>query len=160
MNLGERVKKVRQRFNLTQAEFAEKLGVGQSYISSLEKGKESPSDTLLFLISSLYCINIEWLKDGTGEEIKDPNQVIGSLMRIYKNTDNVLLNTSLLADFDNIESFDPEVSLMVSYLKEKWQEGRDRQGWLKIQFNEAFPKYEEWQKKRLGMNDENTPTEG
>lgn len=65
--LGERIKLVRKDNHLTQYEFGKKLGVTQTHISKIEKNSENPSETLLRFISYLYCVNFEWLMNGTGE---------------------------------------------------------------------------------------------
>jgi putative transcriptional regulator len=79
MNLGERVKQIRQRFNLSQADLAKKLGVGQPYISSLEKGKEKPSDTLVFLFCHLFFIRKEWLLKGEYPVVNKPGDIAAEL---------------------------------------------------------------------------------
>lgn len=45
--LGEEVKKIRKESKLTQQEFAEKLDVGRSYISDIERGRRKPSQRLV-----------------------------------------------------------------------------------------------------------------
>jgi hypothetical protein len=41
---------------------------------------------------------------------------------------------------------DPELAMMIEYLKDKWQAGTDVQGWLKTEFKMDFRDFEEWQK--------------
>lgn len=65
--IGNRIKCIRKSRNITQTKFSKDLGISQAYVSKLEQDKENPSDLLLNFISYRYCINLEWLKTGTGE---------------------------------------------------------------------------------------------
>lgn len=65
--MGDRIKHIRKTRNVTQTVFAKELGISQAYVSKLEQDKENPSDLLLKFISYRYCINLEWLKTGTGD---------------------------------------------------------------------------------------------
>ena len=65
--MGDRIKRIRKTRNVTQTVFAKELGISQAYVSKLEQDKENPSDLLLKFISYRYCINLEWLKTGTGD---------------------------------------------------------------------------------------------
>lgn len=69
-SIGERIKKIRVDANLNQEQFAEKISVSRSFISRVENGKETPSDTLVKLISSFFGRNYEWVKDGVGKEYR------------------------------------------------------------------------------------------
>jgi transcriptional regulator with XRE-family HTH domain len=156
MNLGDRIKKVRQDLGLTQTEFAQKLGVTQSYISALEKGKEIPSDTLLNLIASLSYVKEEWLKDGTGEKLKNIEDIIEFIEFIYRNAEKTVDYYKGVTDINNI--VEPKLSLMIEYMKDMWQESMERRGWLQIQFKETFNNFEDWQKKHVEMKDKNAVT--
>lgn len=65
--MGDRIKSIRKTRNVTQTVFAKELGISQAYVSKLEQDKENPSDLLLKFIAYRYCINLEWLKTGTGD---------------------------------------------------------------------------------------------
>ncbi|MGD8401833.1 MAG: hypothetical protein PVH64_13025 [Bacillota bacterium] len=41
---------------------------------------------------------------------------------------------------------DPELAMMIEYLKDKWRAGTDVQVWLKTEFKIDFRDFEEWQK--------------
>lgn len=49
--IGDKIRSIRKKAKLTQAEFGERLTVSESYISMVESGKEIPSDMLIRLIS-------------------------------------------------------------------------------------------------------------
>ena len=59
-----RVKTIRKEWGLSQVEFAKRLGVTNSHISGIEKGKTVPSEALIKLICKEYLITEKWLKTG------------------------------------------------------------------------------------------------
>ncbi len=72
--IGERIKIVRNKVQLTQAMFGETVGVSHSHISKMESDKEFPSNTLVKLICIKFGINEEWLNTGKGEMIDAVNE--------------------------------------------------------------------------------------
>ena len=66
-SVGSRIKAARLDKGLTQTEFAASLGIVQGFLSGIESGKKSPSDTLLIALCHHYRINEEWLFTGDGE---------------------------------------------------------------------------------------------
>lgn len=65
--MGERIRQVRQAHHLTQQAFAESLGIAQGFLSSLERGRKVPSDTLLIALTHRYQVNERWLITGVGD---------------------------------------------------------------------------------------------
>jgi DNA-binding XRE family transcriptional regulator len=63
--VGRRIREVRG-FDLTQAEFAERIGVSQSYLSIMEHGEGEIGAEVLLAISREFGKSLEWLL--TGEE--------------------------------------------------------------------------------------------
>lgn len=59
-----RIKEIRKDYGLSQVEFAARLGVTNSHISGIERGKTVPSEALLKLICKEYRITENWLKYG------------------------------------------------------------------------------------------------
>lgn len=62
--LGKTIKNLRIKNNLTQKEFADKLGVTYQAVSKWENGKNMPDILLLKDISALFNINIDELLTG------------------------------------------------------------------------------------------------
>ncbi len=61
--LGENLKKIRTSKNITQTEFAEKLGVDKSFVSNIENGKTNPTlSTITNLAQALGVSTNELLK--------------------------------------------------------------------------------------------------
>lgn len=59
MLTGVQIKKIRQKYSLSQQEFGSRLGVTHAHISKIESGKENPSETLLKLIQYEFNVKIE-----------------------------------------------------------------------------------------------------
>lgn len=67
MDIGSRIKQVRKDASLTQGEFGARIGISLSGVSSLEVGKNTPSEQTIRAICSEFSINRDWLVDGVGE---------------------------------------------------------------------------------------------
>lgn len=63
----ERLRLLRKYFNLSQTQFAEKLGVSRSVIKNLELGIVDIKEYMFKLISSTFNANENWLKTGEGD---------------------------------------------------------------------------------------------
>ena len=65
--MQDRIKQVRQSEGLTQAEFAEKIGLSRNYIAMIEIGQREPSDRTIKDICRIFGVNEVWLRTGVGE---------------------------------------------------------------------------------------------
>lgn len=85
--MKDRIKKIRKELDLTQQEFADRLGVSRNNIASYETGKSNIGDTAISLICAKFNVNEQWLRDGTGDmfvEIPRDEQIstfIGDLLK-------------------------------------------------------------------------------
>jgi transcriptional regulator with XRE-family HTH domain len=62
-SLGRRLRELRG-FNVTQDEFASRLGISQSQLSKYERGIIGPSADVLVRIKKIAGISIDWLLTG------------------------------------------------------------------------------------------------
>jgi transcriptional regulator with XRE-family HTH domain len=62
-SVGRRVRELRG-FDVTQKELAERLGISQSYLSTVERGKREVGAPVLLAISREFGKSIEWLLTG------------------------------------------------------------------------------------------------
>lgn len=67
MNQNSRLKKVRETLKLTQKEFGEKIDVGQTYLSQIEKGDRPLTEKIIKLTCYEFHVSYAWLVDGLGE---------------------------------------------------------------------------------------------
>lgn len=65
--MQNRLKQLRKVLNLSQAKFAEKIGLGQRAIASIELGSAKLTDRNFDAICNVFNVNPEWLRSGVGE---------------------------------------------------------------------------------------------
>lgn len=65
--MQDRIKQVRQSEGLTQAEFAEKIGLSRNFVAMIEIGQREPSDRTVRDICRVFGVNEIWLRTGVGE---------------------------------------------------------------------------------------------
>lgn len=61
--VGRRIRELRG-FDMTQVEFASKIGISQNYLSAMERGKVQIGAEILLRISQEFGKSIEWLLTG------------------------------------------------------------------------------------------------
>ena len=62
-SVGRRLRELRG-FDITQSEFAERIGVSQGYYSLVERGEREVGPEILLRISNVCGKSIEWLLTG------------------------------------------------------------------------------------------------
>ena len=65
--MQDRIKQVRKSHNLTQQEFADRIGTPRANIAGYERGIRAPSEAMISLICSKFAVNETWLRTGEGE---------------------------------------------------------------------------------------------
>ena len=65
--MHNRLKELRKKLNLTQQEFADKIGVKRNTVATYEMGRSEPSGSAISLICKEFNVNEEWLRTGKGE---------------------------------------------------------------------------------------------
>ena len=65
--MNERIKKIRKGCEMTQQEFADKIGADRSNIAKYESGKANPSNSVIVSICRTFGVREEWLRTGEGE---------------------------------------------------------------------------------------------
>ena len=82
--LNERIKKLRKGLDLTQQEFANRLGTTRNNIAGYEVGRRSPSEAVISLICKTFNVSETWLRTGEGEMfVPSPNGVLDELAQKY-----------------------------------------------------------------------------
>ena len=70
-SIGNRVREVRNRSGLTQAEFGERIGFHKNQVYNIETGKSIPSENFLSSVSREFKVGMDWLVTGR-DDLKDP----------------------------------------------------------------------------------------
>ena len=65
--MNERIKILRKSLDLTQQEFAIRIGTARNNIAGYETGKRSPSEAVISLICRTFNVSETWLRTGEGE---------------------------------------------------------------------------------------------
>jgi len=64
--VGSRLKEIRQRLKMTQAQWGEKLGISGSAVAKHENGITFPTVKMLNILSSQYNVSMDYLLCGRG----------------------------------------------------------------------------------------------
>lgn len=62
--MNDRIKKLRKALDLTQREFAKRIGMKQNSIALIESGKRNISNQAILSICREYNVNEDWLREG------------------------------------------------------------------------------------------------
>ena len=65
--MKDRIRDLRKALQMTQQEFAAKIGASRNSIASYETGARVPLDSVLTLISRTFNVNETWLRTGEGQ---------------------------------------------------------------------------------------------
>lgn len=110
--IGERIKKIRTDLSMTQKDFAEKISVSRPFISRVESNKETPSDTLIKLISFTFDVSYKWIRFGVGEKNEPKN--IPKTENFLNIRDNAEFMSALLGtnNYNKTRTFSHAVSIL------------------------------------------------
>lgn len=67
ISFGLRIKDLRKTLEMTQNDFAVRIGLTQNTITKYETGLRSPSNQIVISICREFNVNEEWLRTGNGE---------------------------------------------------------------------------------------------
>jgi transcriptional regulator with XRE-family HTH domain len=65
--MKDRIRKLRKSLDLTQKDFAERIGMKSNTIATYEMGRAIPSDPTINNICKEFGVNETWLRTGEGE---------------------------------------------------------------------------------------------
>ena len=65
--MNKRLKKLRKTLDLTQQEFAEKIGIKRNSFANYETGRNTPIDAIIVSICREFNVNEDWLRNGNGD---------------------------------------------------------------------------------------------
>ncbi len=85
--MNERIKKLRKTLNLTQQEFAERIGSKRNTVANYETNRNEPSNSVVTLICREFNVNENWLRNGEGEMFKTSYDELSALVDKYNISD-------------------------------------------------------------------------
>lgn len=123
MTQGERVKEIRKALGLTLERFGEKVGVGKTAISKIEKGERGLTEQMTKSICREYGVDYIFLTTGEGEMFVDSDddfiekidRIMAGESDIRKNAIKALANAST----EDIEALDRLIDLYLQAKNEK-----------------------------------------
>ncbi len=65
--IQKRLLMVRKTLNVSQAEFATKIGISRSAVCKIESGENTPSEQTIRMTCTEYNVNESWLRFGEGD---------------------------------------------------------------------------------------------
>lgn len=65
--MNERLKELRKTLNLTQQEFADRIGIKRNSFANYETGRNTPIDAIIVSICREFNVNEKWLRNGIGD---------------------------------------------------------------------------------------------
>ena len=109
--MNERIKKIRKEEGITQEEFANRLKLSRNFITQLEAGTKMPSERTIDSICDVFNINIEWLRNGSGEMHRKRSraQEIGDFASELMNDENDSFRSRFVAALSKLGANDWEV---------------------------------------------------
>ena len=88
--IGERIKDLREKLNMTQTALARRLGLSRSAVNAWEMGVSIPSVPYLLQLSELFRVSVDYLLGRSQREMVDisdlsceEKQVISSLLHCF-----------------------------------------------------------------------------
>lgn len=104
MELNERIKKLRRNLDLTQQEFADRIGIKRGAIANYEIGRNTPADSVVSLICREFNVSEEWLRTGEGDMFlpADRNADIARLTKQLLNEESDSFKNRLISILSNL----------------------------------------------------------
>lgn len=101
--MNERIKKLRKALDLTQQEFATKIGSTQNVLANYESGRRNPSSSVINNICKTFNANETWLRSGKGEMfVPRPTDALETFIRErnLSTSDRILIEKFAALDAD------------------------------------------------------------
>ncbi len=69
--LQDRLKYLLTELDISQRQFAMKIGMDPGYFSRIIRGKQEPTERFLLLVEGVFHVNKKWLESGEGPVFRD-----------------------------------------------------------------------------------------
>lgn len=157
----KRLKKLRNTLNLTQQEFADKIGISRNNIASYETNNSNMGASVISLICREFNVNESWLRNGSGEmflsqsRTDEIEKIIKDLLRDENDTFKTRFITMLsrLSESD-WERLEKEAMFLLDSKKEK--EYTDLENKTVAELEAEYKKSRSLAAKKMGLSASNT----
>ena len=83
-NIAKRLKELRKHLDLTQEEFAKKIGLSRANVGNIEYGRVLLTDRNIITICQTFNVNEGWLRNGTEPIFKEKsNDILEEFLKEY-----------------------------------------------------------------------------
>ena len=118
--INQRIRELRNKLNLSQTEFAKKLGITQKAISKIEQFESNVSNRTFWQICKEFGVNEKWLRNGEGEVRVSSNESI--IDEVARHFDLGEESRNLLKMFLEFDKNQQEIIIkFVNCLSENWR---------------------------------------
>lgn len=90
--MKERLKQLRKSLDITQQEFADKIGIKRNSYANYETGRNTPIDAIILAICKEWNVSENWLRNGEGDmfiEIPEEDMYSRAAASLLKEDDMV-----------------------------------------------------------------------
>ncbi len=106
--MNERLKQLRKALDITQQEFADKIGVKRNSYANYETGRNTPIDAIILSICREFNVNEEWLRTGEGEmfeELTEQQKLLKYTALLLKDKDSAIANAiqTLIVTYEQLD---------------------------------------------------------
>lgn len=88
--MNSRIIEIRKALNLSQTEFAQKIGMKQTSLSDIERGQNKLTEKNIISICLVFHVNEHWLRYGKGDMFILEDKKLSEFSFIYNKLDEPL----------------------------------------------------------------------
>ncbi|GHU85700.1 hypothetical protein FACS1894198_4040 [Clostridia bacterium] len=99
--VGNKLRILRQQYNMTQRQLAHRLGISTSAVGMYEQGRREPDHEMLLSLCKLFGISVDYLlRQEVPNESKEFSDIINGFERTLLGQEGLMLNGVLLKKDD------------------------------------------------------------
>ena len=102
--MNNRIRELRKTLNLSQKEFAERIGLKQNAISYMEKSGATVTEQNIKTICSQFSVNENWLRTGSGRMFLENEKKQKEFFNIFDNLSPILQDYLIKTAKDLLET--------------------------------------------------------
>lgn len=101
--MKERLKKLRKALDLTQQEFADRIGISRGSVATYETRDGNPGNSVINLICREFNVNEQWLRTGAGDMFAPMVAVDDPVERLCRDLHATQLDAEIIRAYFKID---------------------------------------------------------
>ncbi len=106
--MKERLRQLRKALDITQQEFADRIGIKRNSYANYETGRNTPIDAIILSICREFNVNETWLRTGEGEmfeELTEQQKILKYTALLLKDKDSAIANAiqTLIVTYEQLD---------------------------------------------------------